>query len=296
MFIELGVPLICSECDAEETSRWAGGKADPNKPVCKICYERQVRRASHSLASIACILSALPVFVTDAYVMFLHSSPPPAATAPAAGSPVQTRARCSSRGSRTASGSARSAGAKKRPSTASAPRARRAWTRCRLGPSRSASRARRGSATRATSVRCAHRGSSHPFTRTRTRDVLRHGSALAHRATFAFPVLRSTPKSSPRRGRRASCAGRARPAPGATRRTCPGARFAPNAPCASCARTTPPARSRRSERSRSLLPFASLSPFATFVRRCAFFARRRALFAKRLRRLRRHRRHRHDRR
>ena len=50
MFIELGVPLICSECDAEETSRWAGGKADPNKPVCKICYERQVRRASHSLA------------------------------------------------------------------------------------------------------------------------------------------------------------------------------------------------------------------------------------------------------
>jgi hypothetical protein len=84
--------LICSECDAEEASRWHGSKADPNKPVCNICSNRQVRRASHSLASIVCILSALPVFVTDAYVMFLHSSPPPAATAPAAGSPVRTRA------------------------------------------------------------------------------------------------------------------------------------------------------------------------------------------------------------
>ena len=91
-FIALGVPLICSDCDAEETSRWNGSKADPNKPVCNPCYSRQVRRASHSLASIVCILSALPVFVTDAYVMFLHSSPPPAATAPAARSPVRTRA------------------------------------------------------------------------------------------------------------------------------------------------------------------------------------------------------------
>jgi hypothetical protein len=91
-FIAMGVPLICSECDAEEASRWHGSKADPNKPVCNICSNRQVRRASHSLASIVCILSALPVFVTDAYVMFLHSSPPPAATAPAAGSPVRTRA------------------------------------------------------------------------------------------------------------------------------------------------------------------------------------------------------------
>jgi hypothetical protein len=84
--------LICSECDAEEASRWHGSKADPNKPVCNICSNRQVRRASHSLASIVCILSALPVFVTDAYVMFLHSSPPPAATAPSARSPVRTRA------------------------------------------------------------------------------------------------------------------------------------------------------------------------------------------------------------
>ena len=194
-FIEMGVPLICSNCDAEETSRWYGSKADPNKPVCYPCSNRQVRRASHSLASIVCILSALPVFVTDAYVMFLHSSPPPAGTAPAARSPVRSRARCSGRSSRSALGCARSAGTKKRPPTASAPCARRAWTRCCLGASRSASRARRGSATRATSARCAHPGSSHPFTRTRTRDVLRRGSALAHSAPFAFPVLRSATKS-----------------------------------------------------------------------------------------------------
>jgi hypothetical protein len=163
-FIELGVPLICSECKNEETSSWSASKADPKKPVCNSCQKRQVRRASHSLASIACILSALPVFVTDAYVMFLHSSPPPAATAPAARSPVRSRARCSSRGSRSAPGSARSAGTKKRPPTASAPRATRAWTRCRAqvsGTSRSASRASRGSATRATGERCAHPCPSH---------------------------------------------------------------------------------------------------------------------------------------
>jgi hypothetical protein len=225
-FIKMDVPLICTKCETKETSSWSASKADPKKPVCNKCHRRQVRRASHSLASIVCILSALPVFVADAYVMLLHSSPPPAATAPAARSPVRSRARCSGRSSRSALGCARSAGTKKRPPTASAPCARRAWTRCCLGASRSASRARRGSATRATSARCAHPGSSHPFTRTRTRDVLRRGSALAHSAPFAFPVLRSAPKSSPRRERRASCAGRARPAPGATRRTCPGARFA----------------------------------------------------------------------
>ena len=194
-FIALGVPLICSDCDAEETSQWSSSKADPNKPLCSICYNSQVRCAFRSLASIVCILSALPVFVTDVNVMSLHSSPPPAATAPAARSPVRTRARCASRGSRTAPTSARSAGAKKRPPTASAPRARRAWTRCRVGKSRSASRARRGSATGAPVARCAHPGSCHPFTRTRTRDVLRHGSSLAHRAPFAFPVLRSATKS-----------------------------------------------------------------------------------------------------
>jgi hypothetical protein len=68
------------------------GRPVPPKPVCKICYESQVRRAYHSLASIVCILSALPVFVADASVMFLHSSPLPAATAFAARSPVRTRA------------------------------------------------------------------------------------------------------------------------------------------------------------------------------------------------------------
>jgi hypothetical protein len=81
-FIALGVPLICSDCDAEETSQWCGSKADANKPVCKTCYTSQVRRAYHSLASIVCILSALPVFVTDVTSCSLHSSPPPAATAP----------------------------------------------------------------------------------------------------------------------------------------------------------------------------------------------------------------------
>ena len=102
--------MICSECDTKETSRWTASNADPNKPVCKACYQRQVRRAFRSLASIVCILSALPVFVTDASVMYLHSSVPPAGTAPNAGSPVRTRARCARRGSRTARGCARSAG------------------------------------------------------------------------------------------------------------------------------------------------------------------------------------------
>ena len=105
-FIALGVPLICSECDTKETSRWTASKADPNKPVCRSCSNHQVRRAFRSLASIVCILSAVPVFVTDAYGICLHSSPPPAATAPNAGSPVRTRAICARRGSRTARGCA----------------------------------------------------------------------------------------------------------------------------------------------------------------------------------------------
>ena len=105
-FIALGVPLICSECDTKETSRWTASKADPNKPVCRACYQRQVRRAFRFLASIVCILSAIPVFVTDAYGICLHSSPPPAATAPTAGSPVRTRPICARRGSRTARGCA----------------------------------------------------------------------------------------------------------------------------------------------------------------------------------------------
>jgi len=105
-FIAMGVPLICTKCETEETCSWSASIADPNKPVCNNCYAWQVRRAFRSLASIVCILSALPVFVTDAYIMFLHSSPPPAATAPTARSPVRTRAICASRGSRTAPGSA----------------------------------------------------------------------------------------------------------------------------------------------------------------------------------------------
>jgi hypothetical protein len=57
-FIAMGVPLICIDCDAEETSQWLGSKADRNKPVCTKCYNSQVRRASHSLAS-TCVFSAL---------------------------------------------------------------------------------------------------------------------------------------------------------------------------------------------------------------------------------------------
>ena len=53
-FIALGIPLICSVCDSEETPQWYGGSADPPKPVCRICTNRKVRRASHSLASIVC--------------------------------------------------------------------------------------------------------------------------------------------------------------------------------------------------------------------------------------------------
>jgi hypothetical protein len=55
----MGVPLICSECDAEETSRWCGSKADPNKPVCKTCYERQVRRARITPSRRSFVFSAL---------------------------------------------------------------------------------------------------------------------------------------------------------------------------------------------------------------------------------------------
>ena len=153
--------MVCSGCDTEETSRWSSSKVDPEKPVCMVCYNSQVRLAFRSLTSTVRILSALPGFVTDTYTMYLHRSPPLAATAPTARSPVLTRAGCSSRGSRTAPGSAGSAGAKKRPPTGSAPRARRAWTPCFIGTSRSASRARRGSARRATRKRCAHSRSSH---------------------------------------------------------------------------------------------------------------------------------------
>jgi hypothetical protein len=129
-FIALGVPLICVECHTKETGQWYSSKADPDKAVCQSCFYRQVCRASHSLASIVCILSALPVFVTDASVMFLHSSAPPAATAPNAGSPVRTRRQMYK--SRVTAGAwlcSEVLATKKRPPTASAPRARRAWTR-----------------------------------------------------------------------------------------------------------------------------------------------------------------------
>ena len=42
-FILLGVPLICSECDTKETSQWLGNLQDEDKPVCRACYNHQVR-------------------------------------------------------------------------------------------------------------------------------------------------------------------------------------------------------------------------------------------------------------
>ena len=97
-FIEKGVRLICSECDTEEASEWRISKVNPDRPVCKTCYYRQVRRASHSLASIVRNLSALSVFVTDSYITILHRLPPQKATAPTAGSPVRIQATCARRG------------------------------------------------------------------------------------------------------------------------------------------------------------------------------------------------------
>jgi hypothetical protein len=42
-FILLGVPLICSVCDTKATGQWIGNLHDENKPVCRACYNHQVR-------------------------------------------------------------------------------------------------------------------------------------------------------------------------------------------------------------------------------------------------------------
>jgi hypothetical protein len=42
VWISLGVPLVCSECETTETSRWLGNKDRPEKPICNVCYFRQL--------------------------------------------------------------------------------------------------------------------------------------------------------------------------------------------------------------------------------------------------------------
>ena len=41
-WIERGVELVCSECEATETSRWEENRERPDEPVCGACYERQL--------------------------------------------------------------------------------------------------------------------------------------------------------------------------------------------------------------------------------------------------------------
>ena len=56
-FIPLqGVALVCSECETKETSKWYGNMDDAGKPVCVVCYKRQVRHVRRSHASIFQIL------------------------------------------------------------------------------------------------------------------------------------------------------------------------------------------------------------------------------------------------
>jgi hypothetical protein len=41
-WIERGVELVCSECEATETSRWEKNRDRPDEPVCEACYKRQL--------------------------------------------------------------------------------------------------------------------------------------------------------------------------------------------------------------------------------------------------------------
>jgi hypothetical protein len=41
-WIERGVELVCSECEATETSRWKENRDRPDEPVCAVCYNRQL--------------------------------------------------------------------------------------------------------------------------------------------------------------------------------------------------------------------------------------------------------------
>ena len=41
-WIERGVELVCSECEATETSRWFKNRERPDEPVCMACYNRQL--------------------------------------------------------------------------------------------------------------------------------------------------------------------------------------------------------------------------------------------------------------
>eukprot|EP00230_Micromonas_polaris_P011020 CAMPEP_0197121988 /NCGR_PEP_ID=MMETSP1390-20130617/4099_1 /TAXON_ID=38833 /ORGANISM="Micromonas sp., Strain CCMP2099" /LENGTH=168 /DNA_ID=CAMNT_0042563913 /DNA_START=104 /DNA_END=606 /DNA_ORIENTATION=+ len=49
-WIKMGVALVCSECKTTETSRWYGKRDDKDKPVCAVCYNRQLA-ASHGKCS-----------------------------------------------------------------------------------------------------------------------------------------------------------------------------------------------------------------------------------------------------
>eukprot|EP00230_Micromonas_polaris_P002572 CAMPEP_0119208384 /NCGR_PEP_ID=MMETSP1327-20130426/600_1 /TAXON_ID=38833 /ORGANISM="Micromonas pusilla, Strain RCC2306" /LENGTH=86 /DNA_ID=CAMNT_0007204887 /DNA_START=218 /DNA_END=474 /DNA_ORIENTATION=- len=37
-----GVALVCSECETTETSRWCTNREDKDKPICDVCYSRQL--------------------------------------------------------------------------------------------------------------------------------------------------------------------------------------------------------------------------------------------------------------
>ena len=194
-FIELGVSLICSVCETEAASQWYGNLDDPKKPVCRPCNNRQVRRAFRSLASIVCILSALPC----------SSLTRPSCTFTARRHPRRLRrlrdrrcgrepdARVAVHGRRVAVQEVLAQRGSRRPRLRLV---REGRGHCEV---LAAVEAHRGCAVALQRVLLA-RGAHipvlpTPLPRTRTRDVLRHGSSLAHRAPFAFPVPRSAPKS-----------------------------------------------------------------------------------------------------
>ena len=47
-----GVALVCSECETTETSMWCTNREDKDKPVCRVCYYRQVCHVRRFHASI----------------------------------------------------------------------------------------------------------------------------------------------------------------------------------------------------------------------------------------------------
>ena len=100
-----GVALVCSECETTETCGWFTNRVDAGKPVCKVCYNRQVCHARRSHTS---IFHHLCVVTTDPNTRGapFHSSLPAMESAPVAVRMGEIQAHCLGRSSRTARGTA----------------------------------------------------------------------------------------------------------------------------------------------------------------------------------------------